>query len=101
MSRLSEDRISTIAHRILDNLIARHLIDPTRRGEVLTALKRGFEGFEEFHEMIERRVKEKIASMSKKVPEGSEEWKLLYARLRDELLKKQRLGSVKAKGAGT
>jgi len=94
MSRLSEDRISGIAHNIVNYLIKNHSIDPTRRGELLAALKEGVFDFEIFNDRIDEQVKEKIASLSKKVPEGSNEWRILYLKYRSELLKKQRIHTI-------
>jgi|YelNatPaOPRAMG01_1025707.scaffolds.fasta_scaffold01486_3 hypothetical protein len=95
MSRLSNERISKLAHSIVDNLISKHLVDPTRRGEILTIIKNGFLEYEEFNEYIDEKVREKIASLSRKVPEGSEEWKILYTKYKSEILKKEKFGTIK------
>lgn len=89
MSRLGEDRISNIAHKITSMLVEKRSIDPTRRGEVLTVLKNGFVEFEAHDERIDKLVREKIASLSKKVPEGSDEWRILYHKYRSELSRNQ------------
>ncbi len=98
MSRLSDERISNLSHKILDSLIAKHLVDPTRRGEILALLKNGFAAFEQSNEALDNEVREKIDSLSRKVPEGSEEWKILYAKYREELLKRQKPGTIKKQG---
>lgn len=95
MSRLSEERVSSIAHDIIGNLIKNNFIDPTRRGEVLSVLKKGFADFEAFNDRIDEDARAKIASLSKKVPEGSDEWKILYAKYRAEIAKKQRVPTIK------
>ncbi|MGB9734823.1 MAG: DUF507 family protein [bacterium] len=95
MSRLSDERISKLAHNIINNLISKQLVDPTRRGELLSVIKNGFLEFEKFNDYIDARVRERIASLSRKVPEGSEEWKILYAKYKEEILKKQKIGSIK------
>jgi hypothetical protein len=98
MSRLSDERISNLSHNIVSNLIAKHLIDPTRRGEILAAVKNGFSDFEKFNEFIDKGVRDKIASLSRKVPEGSEEWKILYSKYKEEMLKRQKIGTIKKQG---
>ncbi len=95
MSRLSEERISFLAHGIVGDLVGRRCIDPTRRGEVLAVLKAGFSDFEAFNDRIDEEVRLKIASLSKKVPEGSDEWKILYRKYRTEGMGKHRGPTVK------
>ena len=91
MSRLSDDRISNIAHIIMNRLLEKRSIDPTRRGDVLFVLKNGFTDFETYNDGIDKQVREKIASLSKKVPEGSEEWRILCSKYRTELSKRQKI----------
>lgn len=95
MSRMSEERISFIAHTIVDDLVGKHRIDPTRRGEVLAVLKGGFFDFEAYNDRIDEEVRLKIASLSKKVPEGSDEWRLLYKKYRAEAVGKHRPPTIK------
>ncbi len=98
MSRLSDERISNLSHKILSSLITKRLVDPTRRGEILALLKNGFMEFERFNESVDEQVRGKIESLSRRVPEGSEEWKILYAKYREELLKLQKPGTIKKQG---
>ena len=95
MSRLSDERISKLSHDIVSLLMEKKLIDPTRRGEILALIKNGFADFEKFNEFIDNSVRDKIASLSKRVPEGSEEWKILYSKYKEEMLKRQKIGTIK------
>ena len=95
MSRLSDERISKLSHDIVSHLIVKKLIDPTRRGEILSLIKNGFADFENFNDYIDNSVRDKIASLSKKVPEGSDEWKILYAKYKEEMLRRQKIGTIK------
>lgn len=95
MSRLSDERISKLAHNIINNLISKQLVDPTRRGELLSVIRNGFFEFEKFNDSLDNKVREKIASLSKKIPEGSEEWKILYAKYKEDILKRQKIGRIK------
>jgi hypothetical protein len=98
MSRLSDERISNLSHNIVGNLIRKNLIDPTRRGEILAFIKNGFIDFEKYNESIDNGVRDKIASLSRNVPEGSEEWKILYSKYKEEMLKRQKIGTIKKQG---
>ena len=92
--RLSQERISHLAHVILDRLVDKGLVfvaeddEPAcRRG-----IKRIFLAELERQEDLDRRVREKIASYRRSIPEGSDEWRVLYERFSRE--EKARRGGV-------
>lgn len=58
-------------------------------------MKKGFADFEAFNDRIDEDARAKIASLSKKVPEGSDKWKILYTKYRAEILKKQKIPNIK------
>ena len=80
--KLSEERVSHLSHLILDRLLDKGLIflveehEPTCR----KGIKRIFLEELEREEALDRRVRDKIASYKRSIPEGSEEWRILYQR---------------------
>ncbi|MEK6777465.1 MAG: DUF507 family protein [bacterium] len=89
--KLSEDRISHLSHLILNQLLDRGLVfmreddEPTVRELVkkvfVKELRKG--------EALDEKIREKIASYKRTIPEGSGEWHVLYQRfLREEKTRK-------------
>jgi hypothetical protein len=88
---LSEERISHLSHLILKGMKAasgvRFLQEEERVvGEIqhimISELK--------LDEQIDRMARERLASYSRKIPEGSPEWDILYKKFFDEELKRKR-----------
>jgi Protein of unknown function (DUF507) len=75
VSRLSESRISHLAHLIVDGL-----------GET----KRVLHDFFQQEDHIDEIVRQKIFSLSRHVPPGSREWDVLYRKYFEEEMRKQR-----------
>lgn len=90
MSRLSEDRISHLAHLILDRLWKDDLADFPNEGRALTETKRILGEFFGREERLEETVRKKIQSLSRAVPQGSREWDVLYRKYLEEELKKHK-----------
>lgn len=90
MSRLSEDRISHLAHLILDGLGKGNLAGFPREGHALGETKRILREFFSREERLDEIVRRKIGSLSRPVPPGSREWEILYRKYLEEELKKQR-----------
>ncbi len=88
---LSEERISHLSHLILKGMktvSGVRLLQEEERvvGEIqhimISELK--------LDEQIDRMARERLASYSRKIPEGSPEWDILYKKFFDEELKRRR-----------
>jgi hypothetical protein len=89
--RLSEDRISHISHLILDGIIRGGLAEPVGAEEkVLRDIKRTFAQELQFDDDVDAAVRHTIRSLSRRVPEGSPEWEVLYRKYREEELRRRR-----------
>lgn len=91
--RLSQDKINHLAHLITNGLhndpyvkflVDRNEIRKKIRDIILEEMKKEDE--------IDKLVRKRIASYQKKIPEGSQEWEVLYRKLFNEELDKRRVG---------
>ena len=90
MNRLSENRISHLAHLIVDGLREGNLADFSHEGRALAETKRVVHEFFEREDDIDELVRRKIMSLSRQVPVGSREWDVLYRKYFEEEMRKQR-----------
>ena len=90
MSRLSESRISHLAHLVLDGLRKAQLADFPSEGRALAETKQVLHAYFQGEDQIDDIVRQKIMSLSRQVPQGSREWDILYRKYYDEELRKQR-----------
>lgn len=82
--RLSEDRISHIAHLIADGVWKDDLVDFVDDELVLTEIKRVLAGYLRIEDDADTAARDKIRSLSRNVPEGSREWDVLYKKYFEE-----------------
>lgn len=90
MSKLSEDRISHLAHLVLDGLWKDDLADFPNEGRALAETKRVLREFFSRQDRLDETVRKKIQSLSRSVPPGSREWDVLYRKYLEEEIKKQK-----------
>jgi hypothetical protein len=90
MNRLSESRISHLAHLVMDGLRKAGLADFQNEGRALTHTKQALHGFFQREDEIDDVVRQKINSLSRRVPPGSREWDVLYRKYFEEEARKQR-----------
>ena len=90
MSRLSENRISHLAHLIVDGLGKGNLADFFPEGRALAETKRVIHEFFQREDDIDELVRRKIMSLSRHVPAGSREWDVLYRKYFEEEKRKQK-----------
>jgi hypothetical protein len=90
MSRLSESRISHLAHLVLDGLREAKLAEFPSEGRALTETKQVLHDYFQGEDQIDDIVRQKIMSLSRQVPQGSREWDILYRQYHEEELRKQR-----------
>jgi len=91
MSRLSDGRISHLAHRITDGLRKDDLVELPNDARALAEIKRVLDEFFSRQERLDAIVRQKIQSLSRSVPPGSREWDVLYRKYIEEEIKKQKL----------
>jgi hypothetical protein len=89
--RLSEDRISHISHLILDVLVQDRHVDPLQPEErLLREIKRTITDEFKVEDEADAAARRIIQSLSRKVPEGSPEWDVLYRKYRDEEMRRRK-----------
>jgi hypothetical protein len=89
--RLSEDRISHLSHLVLDRLMQDRNVDAVQAEErVLREIKRTITDELMFDDEADAVVRKMIQSLSRRVPEGSREWEVLYQKYREEELRRRR-----------
>jgi hypothetical protein len=89
---LSDEKITYLTHVILKGLLNKNLITlKDDEGRARRAMKRAILYELKIGEEMDRIVRRKIQSLSKKVYEGSPEWEVLYKKfLKEEEIKRGR-----------
>jgi hypothetical protein len=90
VSHVSDGRISALAHLVLDELKRAAVPDLRTDRLVLQEIKAVLGDYLQIDEALDARVRRKIASLSRRVPEGSSEWDVLYRQYFEE--EKRKLG---------
>ncbi len=91
--RLSEDRISHLSHLILDKLVQDKTVDVLQPEEkLLREIKRTINDELKFEDDADEAARRMIQSLSRKVPEGSREWDVLYRKyFEDEMHRRKKV----------
>ena len=90
MTRISEQRISHLAHLVLEALRKGGLADFLNEGRALSETKQVLNDFFQREDRVDEAVRQKIRSLSRHVPPGSREWDVLYRKYLEEEMRKQR-----------
>jgi uncharacterized protein len=90
VSRLSESRISHLAHLIMDALRRDKLADFPQEGRALAETKQVLSEFFQRQDQLDDLVRQKIQSLSRAVPVGSREWDILYRKYYEEEARKRK-----------
>ena len=90
MTRLSDSRISHLAHLVMDAVRKGNLGDFPSEGRALADTKLVLHDFFQREDQIDDIVRQKIQSLSRRVPPGSREWDILYRKYFEEESRKQR-----------
>jgi hypothetical protein len=90
VSRLSENRISHMAHLVMEGLRRDNLADFPNEGRTLVETKQVLNEFFQHEDQLEDLVRQKIQSLSRHVPAGSREWDILFRKYYEEELRKRR-----------
>ena len=80
--QLSDERISHLSHRILEGLRSRAAMPDEERA--LKEIKRRMISVLKEDDVIDGLVRRKIASLKRGVPEGGNEWEILYRKYYEE-----------------
>ena len=86
MSRLSESRISHLAHLVVDAIKSEF----RNEGRALAETKRVLHEFFERDDHLDELVRKKIQSLSRHIPLGSREWDVLYRKYLEEEMRRQK-----------
>ncbi|HBO69704.1 MAG TPA: DUF507 domain-containing protein [Deltaproteobacteria bacterium] len=89
--RLTEDRISHLARRVIDRLYKDDLADFPDEGMALREAKGAFADYVRAEDEIDTFVRRKIAGLSRRVPEGGREWDILYRKYFEEEMAKKKM----------
>ncbi len=89
--KLSEDRISHIAHMILDRIYRDDVVDFEDEEEALREIKRAIHDFFKYYDEIDGDVRKRIQSLKRKIPEGSPEWEIIYRKYFEDELSRRRI----------
>lgn len=88
---LSDDKINHISHLILDGLGKNPDVSLVQAKEkILRQIKKALFGGLQLEEDIDEFVRKKLASYSRRLPEGSPEWNVLYKKFFEEELDKKK-----------
>ena len=90
MSRLSESRISHLAHLVVNGIKRDGLDELPNEGRALSEAKRVLHEFYEREDHYDDLVRQKIQSLSRHIPPGSREWDVLYRKYLEEEMRRQK-----------
>ena len=90
MSRLSESRISHLAHLVVNGIKRDGLAELPNEGRALSEAKRVLHEFFEREDHYDDIVRQKIQSLSRHIPPGSREWDVLYRKYLEEEMRRQK-----------
>lgn len=89
--RLSDDRISHISHLVLNSLVQdRHVNALQAEERLLREIKRTIIAELQFEDEADTAARRTIQSLSRRVPEGSPEWDVLYRKYMDEEMRRRK-----------
>ena len=82
--RLTEDRISHLSRLLIDRLFKDDLADFADEGMALREAKAAFQAYMRVEDEVDTFVRQKIARLSRRPPEGGREWEILYQKYSEE-----------------
>ncbi len=88
--RLKDERITHIANLITNRVKAERLVDFIDEGAARKEIRRAITDYLKVEDQVDDRVKSRIASYSRRIPEGSGEWEVLYRKFYPEEMAKVR-----------
>ena len=88
--QISEDRISHLAHRVIDALWKNDLADFPDEPRALLTVKQSIAAFFSVAEEVDQTVRRKLASYAQAKVPGSREWEILYRKFYEEEMAKRK-----------
>lgn len=86
---ISEDRLSHIAHLVIDGIWNDDMVEYTDDDAALRAAKKGLSDFMKIISEVEQAARAKVASLKRGVVEGSPEWDVMYSKYFEEELQRR------------
>ena len=87
MLRLSREKVTRISHQIAEALrVDPAVILKTDLNEIRLEIMKLINSRLKIDELLDVKVRERIASFRRKIPEGGQEWQILYRRYYEEEL---------------
>jgi len=87
MLRLSREKITRISHQVAEALrVDPDVILKTDLNEIRLEVMKLINARLKVDELLDLKVRERIASFKRKIPEGGSEWQILYRRYYEEEL---------------
>jgi hypothetical protein len=87
MSRLSREKVTRISHQVAEALrVDPEVILKTDLNEIRLEVMKLINARLKVDEALDLKVRERIASFKRKIPEGGQEWQVLYRRYYEEEL---------------
>jgi hypothetical protein len=87
--KLSDARIEAMALAVVKALEAKSGVSVIDRGAAVRIVATQLRGAFQEDSALDRAVRARIASLSRKVPEGSREWDILYRQYAEELSRRK------------
>ncbi len=87
MLRLSREKVTRISHQVAEALrVDPEVILKTDLNEIRLEVMKLINARLKVDELLDQKVRERIASFKRKIPEGGQEWQILYRRYYEEEL---------------
>jgi uncharacterized protein len=87
MLRLSREKVTRISHQVAEALrVDPEVILKTDLNEIRLEVMKLINARLKVDELLDQKVRERIASFKRKIPEGGQEWQVLYRRYYEEEL---------------
>ncbi len=88
--RLGDERIADLTHKIINSLWGDEMIDFENEERVVAAVKQVFNKYFKSEEIADEYARDRIASLSRNVPVGSNEYSVLYEKYYNEEMNRRR-----------
>ena len=89
--RLTEDRISHLSHLVLNRLYRDDVADFPDEARALREAKAVLASYVRAYDEVDDHARRRIASLSRRVPEGGREWEILYRKYFEEEMARRKL----------
>jgi hypothetical protein len=87
MLRLSREKVTRISHQVAEALrVDPDVILKTDLNEIRLEVMKLINARLKVDELLDQKVRDRIASFKRKIPEGGQEWQVLYRRYYEEEL---------------